>query len=439
MELLGATPIVRDIRGCWRPYLAAETKRIEPNTTDTYIRTANMLKKKETLTIITPIPGFIPRQLAIDLLHSHGEIITLNPLVLSHKPITAPRNAAADEYYSTWYEITERIQYIPGLGKMGSGKLTFNGCFHDMPWGMQSHIYIPLGIDMRNKYRIMGNQPGIEPPEQPELGLEQLGAPKEGLYLRTDVELKCNITLMSFVKAESRKASVDMVNRMVKKAELLDAGLLKAMIEDGKLKTYNPNDRTEASQAKQQAALRHQSFAAPSPGLASSSPGPAFSQPYGYSQQQHMQPQPSPTYPYARPDNGGSQYPPSPGPYGYHPAQTPPPGAQYQTQQAQQAPPIPPKTNIQSFPMELPGDYYHPQQSPNLQPQPSPGHAPNNYRNSTGSYDPRWSQSTASAVDSHRNSAYSQHSGGFQSPAPQQQSFAAELPSHNETSEEHRH
>ncbi|KAL4722130.1 hypothetical protein ACLX1H_010901 [Fusarium chlamydosporum] len=389
-----------------------------------------MLKKKETLTIITPIPGFIPRQLAIDLLHSHGEIITLNPLVLSHKPIPAPRNAAADEYYSTWYEITERIQYIPGLGKIGSGKLTFNGCFHDMPWGMQSHIYIPLGIDMRNKYRIMGNQPGIEPPEQPELGLEQLGAPKEGLYLRTDVELKANITLMSFVKAESRKASVDMVNRMVKKAELLDAGLLKAMFQDGKLKTYNPNDRSEGSQARGQA-LQHQST-----GLQETqyvippmSPGPSYQQPYGYQQQQ--MPQRSPTYHYANPDNAGGQYPQSP--YGY-PAQTPPPGAQYPqhpsqtppigSQYQQQAPPIPPKTNIQSFPMELPGDYYHPQQSPGLQP--SPGHPPNNYRNSTGSYDPRWSQSSQSAADSHRNSAYSQSTGGYQSPALGQQSFAAE-------------
>ncbi|KAF5018976.1 hypothetical protein F66182_9029 [Fusarium sp. NRRL 66182] len=393
-----------------------------------------MLKKKETLTIITPIPGFIPRQLAIDLLHSHSEIITLNPLVLTHKPIPAPRHAAADEYYSTWYEITERIQYIPGFGKMGSGKLTFNGCFHDMPWGMQSHIYIPLGIDMRNKYRIMGNQPGIEPPEQPELGLEQLGAPKEGLYLRTDVDLKANITLMGFVKAESRKASVDMVNRMVKKAELLDAGLLKAMFEDGKLKTYNPNDRSEVNQARQQA-LQQQSVPGPGP----MSPGPAYSQPYGYpqqqgQQQQHLQPQPSPTYPYARPNTSGSQYPQSP--YNYHPAHTPPPGAQVQSQQA---PPVPPKTNIQSFPMELPGDYYHPQQSPNLQkPQLSPGLPPSNYRNSSGSYDPRWSQSSPSAVDSQRNSAFSQ-SGGYQSPAPGQSSFAAELPSHNETKEEYKH
>ncbi|KAJ2989222.1 hypothetical protein NUW58_g3584 [Xylaria curta] len=60
-----------------------------------------VLRKKEVYTIITPIPSFIPRQLAIDILHSHGEVITLNPLVLSHKQIKAPRDAAADEYFST--------------------------------------------------------------------------------------------------------------------------------------------------------------------------------------------------------------------------------------------------------------------------------------------------------------------------------------------------
>ncbi|PTD04767.1 hypothetical protein FCULG_00001148 [Fusarium culmorum] len=383
-----------------------------------------MLKKKETLTIITPIPGFIPRQLAIDLLHSHGEIITLNPLVLSHKPIPAPRNAAADEYYSTWYEITERIQYLPGLGKIGSGKLTFNGCFHDMPWGMQSHIYIPLGIDMRNKYRIMGNQPGLEPPEQPELGLEQLGAPKEGLYLRTDVDLKANITLMGFVKAESRKASVDMVNRMVKKAELLDAGLLKAMFQDGKLKTYNPNDRSESSQARQQA-LQNPSTGLPDaalhPGPGPMSPGPSYQQPYGY--QQQMQPQRSPTYPYATPDNAGSQYPQSPYVYqaqtpppgSQYPGHTPPPGAQYQQQQP---PPVPPKTNIQSFPMELPGDYYHP-------------NSPLVFNRVLVTHP----ATSATRQDPTTRGGRS----GYQSPAPGHQSFAAELPSHNETKEEHRH
>ncbi|CAI4211725.1 unnamed protein product [Parascedosporium putredinis] len=141
-----------------------------------------------------------------DILH-HSEVITLNPLVLGHKPIPAPRNAAADEFYSTWYEITERIQYIPGTGKMGSGKISFNGCFHDMPWGLQTHIYAPMSIELRNKYRIAGNQPGVEPPEPLEIGMSELGVPSDGLYLREDIEIRCNIAVVSFVKAQLKAAS----------------------------------------------------------------------------------------------------------------------------------------------------------------------------------------------------------------------------------------
>lgn len=223
---------------------------------------SSMLRKKEVFTIITPIPGFIPRQLAIDILHSHSEVITLNPLVLDHKPIKAPQTAASDEYYSTWYEINQRIQYIPGLGKMGSGKINFNGCFHDMPWGLQTHIYAPMNVDLKNRYRIAGNQPGVEPPETQEIGLAQLGAPSDGLYLRDDVEIKCNLAVVSFVKSQLKAASKEMVTRIIKKAELLDAGVLHAMIENGKLRTINPNDRTNTLSP---------------PGGASSPPRPQYS------------------------------------------------------------------------------------------------------------------------------------------------------------------
>ena len=201
-----------------------------------------MLRKKEVYTHITPIPSYIPRQLAIDILHSHGEIITLNPLVLEHHPIKAPRDSAADEYYATWYEIVERIQYIPGMGKLGSGKISFKGCFHDMPWGLQTHIYTPMNIEIRNNWRVAGNQPG-EPPEARELGL---GAPNDGLYLREDIEIKCNMALVAFVKTQLKAATKILVERLIKKAELLDAGVLHAMFEDGKLKTVNPADRSSA-------------------------------------------------------------------------------------------------------------------------------------------------------------------------------------------------
>ena len=185
------------------------------------------MPKKVAYTQITPIPAHIPRQLAIDMLHSHGEIIELNPLVLEHHPIKAPRDAPADEFFSVWEEITQRIQYIPGTGKLGSGKISFKGVFHDMPWGLQTHIYAPAGVDMRNKYHIRGNQPG-EPPEQRELGS---GAPPEGLYLREDVEIKCNFTMVPFVKSEAKAASKVLVARMIKKAELIDQELLRQMME----------------------------------------------------------------------------------------------------------------------------------------------------------------------------------------------------------------
>jgi hypothetical protein len=185
------------------------------------------MPKKVAYTNITPIPRYVPRQLAIDMLHSHGEIIELNPLVLEHHPIKAPRDAPADEFFSVWHEITERIQYIPGAGRLGSGKISFKGVFHDMPWGLQTHIYAPAGVDLRNKWQIKGNQPG-EPPEPREFGS---AAPPDGLYLREDVEIKCNFTMVPFVKSATKAASKVLVARLIKKAELIDAELLRQMLE----------------------------------------------------------------------------------------------------------------------------------------------------------------------------------------------------------------
>jgi hypothetical protein len=210
---------------------------------------------KTQYTTYTPLPPGVPRLLAIDMLHSHGEIIELNPLVLEHHPVKAPKNAAPDEFFAVWHEITERIQYIPGMGKMGSGKISFKGVFHDMPWGLQTHIYAPAGVDLRNKYQIKGNQPG-EPREPRELGDR---APLDGLYLQEDIEITCNFTMIPFVKKSMKAAAAVLVARLVKKAELLDAGQLQAMIENGRLKTVNP-------------AVQNQFASPPSPKLPSQMP-----------------------------------------------------------------------------------------------------------------------------------------------------------------------
>ncbi|KAJ0158902.1 hypothetical protein CTA2_10666 [Colletotrichum tanaceti] len=398
-----------------------------------------MLRKKEVYTTITPIPGFIPRQLAIDILHSHSEVITLNPLVLDHKPIKAPRDAASDEYYSTWYEISQRIQYIPGIGKMGSGKISFNGCFHDMPWGLQTHTYAPMNIDIRIKYRIDGNQPGIEPPQPPEIGLSGLGVPADGLYLREDIEIRCNVTVVAFVKTQQKAASKEMVSRIIKKAELLDAGVLQAMFEDGKLKTFNPADRTTNPAAHhagtRSPTSRPQLRPDASPRPESYSPTNAYHVPRPVSAQQNLRP--------GSQGGGGGGYGYGHHQYGHQYSQS----AELQSHTHQSASPP------TSFVAELPGNFYypHPQQQSNNynnnNPQPSPGLHPDRdsmSQQSQLSPDPnswRWSQGQRSpSQQSSRptSMASSEASSGFASPSLDHKGFSSELPTHPETQEEHR-
>jgi hypothetical protein len=206
---------------------------------------SGVLRKKKVFTLCRQIPAFIPRQLAIDVLHDHSQVITLNPLVTDHKEIKPPSHAASDEYACTWYEITERIQYIPGIGQIGSGTIRFSGCFHDVPWGLQTHIYAPMSVDLRAQYRIAGNQAGVEPEGPRELGLAELGAPVNGLYLRTDVEFSSNVALVGFVRAQLKTAIKEMVDRMVKKAEKLDADVLQGMINEEKLFGTNSSSHVD--------------------------------------------------------------------------------------------------------------------------------------------------------------------------------------------------
>jgi len=303
-----------------------------------------ILSKKTQYVQITPIPSFIPRQLAIDFLHSHSEILELNPLTTGYEAIKAPRDAPADEFYSTWYEISQRIQYIPGAGKLGSGAIKFRGVFHDLPFGLQTHTYAPANVDLRNKWQICGNQPG-EPPEPKELGSN---APPEGLYIREDVEIKCNVAMVSFVKKEMKAAAKIMLERLVKKAELLDKGELQAMMDDGRLRTVNPADRSAVAPGASPA-LGNQVPQLPGRQYSVSRPngqglvGSPYTQPPSPYQQNS-----SPNMQYASPNPQYAQ-----------------PGQQYAPPGQQQY--VPPQQLISqnNVVMELPGDYsYNEPQTP---------------------------------------------------------------------------
>ncbi|PGH13847.1 hypothetical protein AJ79_03415 [Helicocarpus griseus UAMH5409] len=172
--------------------------------------------KRSIFTTVTPLPSHIPRDIAVETLHAHSEMIELNPLVIKHERCKPPPNAPPDEFHCIWYELTDKIHYLPG--GILRGRITYKACFHDLPRGLQTHVYAPTGLDIRNRWTIGGNMPG-EPREPVELGLTD--APREGLYLREDVDMRCNIFANSFVKKTLKEAHAVLVARLLIKADLL--------------------------------------------------------------------------------------------------------------------------------------------------------------------------------------------------------------------------
>jgi hypothetical protein len=144
--------------------------------------------------------------------------IELNPMVIEHRPIKTPRDAPADEFLDcAWQELTDKVHYLPG--GLVKGKVSYKACFHDLPTGLQTHIYAPTGLDIREKWSIQGSLPG-EPPERRELGST---APAVGLYLKEECEMRCNRFLNSFVRKNLDEAHRILVERIMKKAEMIEA------------------------------------------------------------------------------------------------------------------------------------------------------------------------------------------------------------------------
>lgn len=268
-----------------------------------------------------------------------------------------------------------------------------------------------MNIDMRNNWRISGNQPG-EPPETKELGIN---APAEGLYLREDIEIRCNVTMVSFVKNQMKAASKVMVDRMIKKAELLDSGVLQAMMDDGRLKTVNPADRSSLAHTKS----FHRSVSSVDPRISYQVPASPGSPPFapadigrGGSWGAHMKP---PHYlqeaPVVMELPGDFQYPPSahdvggsrPG-YSSAPQYYEPSGLR-------------PSFSVSSHNRESAA-------SSNFS-SPDPNNASH-----WSAYDSASSRPTSCTSEPSPNSL-------MRSPAPEQKGFAAELPTHTETREEH--
>ncbi|KAL9124440.1 MAG: hypothetical protein Q9217_006227 [Psora testacea] len=194
------------------------------------------MSKRTHFTTVTSLPAGISRETVLETLHSHTEMIDLNPLVIERHPIRAPPEATPEEAHCQWYSISDKINYVPGVY---TGSVTFHGCFHDLPDGLQTHIYAPMGLNMKGRWTLGGSLPG-EPRQPVEIGL---GVPKTGLWLREDVDMKCNVVMTGFVKKTTKKAHQTLVDRLVEKAHLKEAeGYNNGLKEQLELRSQYPPD-----------------------------------------------------------------------------------------------------------------------------------------------------------------------------------------------------
>ncbi|KAF4994449.1 hypothetical protein FGRMN_5779 [Fusarium graminum] len=169
---------------------------------------------RSTFTTITPLPSDISRQHVIDFLHDHLSMIDLNPLIIERHQIPPPPHAPEDEKKCVWYSMTDRIDYLPG--GLVSGQISYTAAFFNSPDGLQTHSYAPMGLDLRGRWSVGGTMPG-ERPQPTELGL---GAPTTGLYLREDVDMRCNMLMVGFVKKTIKKSHGSLVGKLSEKASL---------------------------------------------------------------------------------------------------------------------------------------------------------------------------------------------------------------------------
>ena len=177
--------------------------------------------KHTVFTTTTTLPATIPRGTVIDTLHNHQEMIELNPLVIRYSRCQPTPSAPDEERASdwTWYELTDRISFLPG--KLFRGKISYKGSFRDLPRGLRTHIYAPTGVDIRATWSVGGNKEvGEEGQTSSDAtnmndGLDGEG---QGLYLREEVDLRCPFWSAGFVKKTMRRSHGVLVNRLIGKA-----------------------------------------------------------------------------------------------------------------------------------------------------------------------------------------------------------------------------
>ena len=146
----------------------------------------------------TPLPSSLSETVVVQTLHDHGAMIAQNPLVIHYERCPVPEDAPPDETDASWYELIDRIDYLP-CGLL-PGRIRYRACFRDTPQGLRTHVYAPMGVDIRNLWTVCMGEPGRED--------------QAGLYLQEEVDLRCPLGTTSFVRRTLTNAHKELVERL---------------------------------------------------------------------------------------------------------------------------------------------------------------------------------------------------------------------------------
>ncbi|KAH8716922.1 hypothetical protein GQ44DRAFT_775681 [Phaeosphaeriaceae sp. PMI808] len=194
------------------------------------------MPKTATFTTITPLPAGITKKSVLEMYQDHLAMIDLNPLVVERFKCRPPAYAPADEYFTTaWYTIKDKVSYLPG--GLATGSVSYHACFDDMPDGLETHVYAPLGLDIRGKWSVGGSFVG-EAPRPLEKGLK---IPRHGLYIREDVRMTCSTFLMGFVKRTFKDSHSALVEKLVERAHILESNFANQRLQQ--LRNVDPGER----------------------------------------------------------------------------------------------------------------------------------------------------------------------------------------------------
>ncbi|KAK7958410.1 hypothetical protein PG988_013258 [Apiospora saccharicola] len=199
------------------------------------------MSKRTTFTNVTPLPAGISRAAALSYLHDHEAMIDLNPLVVErHRLDAPPPHAPEDECAAgcSWWSMTDSITYLPGI----KGELTYSAAFLDLRDGLQTHVYAPMGTDIRNRWTLGGTLPGEPPSPKSSASALPARACTSAKYVdsfsvaaasvsvsvfplvlaprqQQDVELRCNFLMASFVRKTLSKAHTKVIENIAERAK----------------------------------------------------------------------------------------------------------------------------------------------------------------------------------------------------------------------------